>query len=180
MKIIVALGNPGKTFEKTRHNIGFLAIDNFCKDQKITNFQNKKNVQFYKGKDFILVKPLSFMNNSGQPLLELAKYFKVETQNILVIYDDINLDIGRLRIKPKGSCGGHNGMKNIIKILNEEKIKRIRIGVGKNIDINLSKWVLSDFTKEELKNLEKVFIKVNDIISLFIDNNFSQAMNKYN
>ena len=182
MKLIIALGNPGKEFEKTRHNVGFLALDAFVKSKKLpelTNFK-KADCLMYKERNFILIKPLSFMNNSGICALKIVKFFKIKLENVVVLYDDINLPIGRVRSRLKGSNGGHNGIKNIIKHLGSEKIKRIRIGVDNDMDIPLSKWVLSPFEKKELIELEEVFEKVNDVLNLFLKGDFYSAMNKYN
>ncbi len=182
MKLIVALGNPGKNFEKTRHNVGFLALDYFIKSKKLKELTpfKKADCLFYKDKNFILIKPLSFMNNSGIPTYKIIKFFKIKLENVLVIYDDINLPIGKLRSRVKGSNGGHNGIKNIIKNLGSEKIKRIRIGVDNDMDMPLSKWVLSPFEKEELIELEGVFKKTEDVIDLFLKGDFYSGMNKYN
>ena len=130
MKLIVGLGNPGLEYKKTRHNLGFLIIDELANKLEIEFNKQKFNGLYYQAKDFILLKPQTYMNNSGECISAFLNYFQIPVDNLLVIYDDIALSIGRFRYRAQGSNGGHNGMKDIIEKLGTKKIKRLRIGIG--------------------------------------------------
>ena len=158
--IIAGLGNPGTQYENTRHNCGFMAAETLADIYKTPlkrlRFKSLTGEISIGGKRCLVMKPTTFMNNSGDAVEEAAVFYKIPPERILVIYDDISLDVGRLRIRGKGSDGGHNGMKSIILRLNSDNFPRIRIGVGKkpNKDYDLADWVLSRFTKEEGEKLE--------------------------
>lgn len=187
MKLIVGLGNPGSQYDKTRHNIGFMSIDYLVDYLNIDlKLEKKFNSLFYKGKykdtDFIVIKPLTYMNLSGESVIKVANYYNVDINDIIVVVDDINLEVGKLRLRVKGSSGGHNGLKNIEKHLNSNEYKRIRIGVGSNNKyLNLSDYVLAKFNKEELDILEKSINDSKDALLLFLENkNFLDIMTKFN
>lgn len=150
MKLIVGLGNYGKEYENTRHNIGFKAIDLFAGKLGVELNNEKFKGVFYKGDGFILAKPLTYMNLSGEFVQPLAAFFKIEPQDILVIYDDMDLPIGELRFRIKGSSGGQNGIKNIINLMGTEDIPRLKIGIGRPQHGSVD-HVLGKFTAEEAK-----------------------------
>lgn len=186
MYIIVGLGNPEKKYFTTRHNIGFMAIDTIAEKYNIRVEEAKHKALIGKGviegQKVILVKPLTYMNLSGESVREVADYYKVDPENeIIVVYDDISLPVGQLRIRPKGSAGGHNGIKNIIAHLGTEKFMRIKVGVGeKPSRMDLADYVLGHFTEEELKLEKEAFDKVTDAVNLIMADNVEKAMNLYN
>ena len=184
--LIVGLGNPGNKYELTRHNIGFMCIDFLAQELNL-----KVNKLKYKSllcdtvigdKRCLLMKPQTFMNNSGEAVAEAASFYKIPPENIIVIYDDISLDVGLMRIRRKGSDGGHNGIKSIILNLNSDQFPRIKVGVGKKPDErwDLADWVLSAFKKDELKTLKTIAEQVCEALPLILDGNTDAAMNKFN
>ena len=185
MKIIVGLGNPTAKYEKTRHNVGFEVIDALAEQYNISVDTAKHKGLYGKGKiegqSVILLKPMTYMNLSGESVSAVANYFKVEAEDIIVIYDDINLDVGRLRIREKGSAGGHNGIKNIIAHLGTEGFPRIRVGVGmKPPKMDLADYVLSRFSKEEQEEMEAGYDKACAAVKLLVVDEIAKAMNDYN
>ena len=186
MYIIVGLGNPEKKYFTTRHNIGFMTIDTIAEKYNIRVEEAKHKALIGKGviegQKVILVKPLTYMNLSGESVREVADYYKVDPESeIIVVYDDISLPVGQLRIRPKGSAGGHNGIKNIIAHLGTEKFMRIKVGVGeKPSKMDLADYVLGHFTDEELKLEKEAFDKVTDAVNLIMADNVEKAMNLYN
>ncbi|HFE9686573.1 TPA: aminoacyl-tRNA hydrolase [Clostridium perfringens] len=183
MILIVGLGNPGKQYEKTRHNIGFDVIDYMANKYNIdVNREKFKGIcgeGFIENKKVILLKPLTYMNLSGESIRELANFYKLEDDEIIVVYDDISLDIGRLRIREKGSAGGHNGIKSIIQNLGGDKFPRVKVGVGQPKD-NLVNHVLGKFSKEDREHIEKVIPVVSDAIVEIVKNDAKESMNKFN
>ena len=183
MILIVGLGNPGKQYEQTRHNIGFDVIDYMANKYNIdVNREKFKGIcgeGFIENKKVILLKPLTYMNLSGESIRELANFYKLEDDEIIVVYDDISLDIGRLRIREKGSAGGHNGIKSIIQNLGGDKFPRVKVGVGQPKD-NLVKHVLGKFSKEDREHIEKVIPVVSDAIVEIVKNDAKESMNKFN
>ncbi len=188
MKLIVGLGNPGAQYEKTRHNIGFQILDlietqlqkQFTFNSKFECFELKEKINH---ENIILIKPTTYMNLSGNALIKVKNYFKVDTADILVIVDDINLPLGSVRIRESGSAGGHNGLKNIEAVLGTTQYKRIKIGCGKpNIDVDLKDYVLANFTKTEQDTLTKeVYPVAVDAIFAFISGVvFHKITSKYN
>jgi PTH1 family peptidyl-tRNA hydrolase len=182
---IVGLGNPGKSYENTRHNAGFLALDYLASqsETKIDNLKFKSLCKdiIIKNNRVLLVKPQTFMNLSGQSVIEVMNFYKLPVERVLVIFDDISLDVGMIRIKPNGSGGGHNGMKNIIYLSGKENFPRIRIGVGaKPSSWDLKDWVVSRFSREEQEVLIGVNEKVLAAVNLIINGKISDAMNLYN
>lgn len=182
MKLIVGLGNPGNEYRNTRHNIGFMAIDNYAESNNLV-FKNKFNGLYtsfnYKKEKIILLKPQTYMNLSGDCVLEFKNYFNIDIEDILVIYDDINFEVGKYKIKKEGSSGGHNGINDIIKKLKTEKIKRLKIGISKNI-FNLKDYVLSDFSEYEFEKINILLRITNNIIDDFLVLDFEKLMSKYN
>lgn len=184
--LIVGLGNPGAKYEMTRHNAGFLAVDLFAIKE---NF-NIKKLKFHAlvgdvkigGKKCLVMKPQTFMNNSGESVGEAAKFYKIPPENIVVISDDISLDVGNIRIKRKGSAGGHNGLKSIIAHLGSENFIRIKVGVGKKpfADYDLADWVLGRFPKDKESDLKQALENAVDSIPYIVNNQIDKAMNLYN
>lgn len=184
--LIVGLGNPGKEYEYTRHNTGFLTLDRLSVEQN-TDIKKLKYKALYGdtvigGHRCLLVKPQTFMNNSGEAVREFASFYKIPPEKIIVIFDDISLPCGKLRIRRKGSDGGHNGIKSIIYHLNSDNFPRIKIGVGEkpHPDYNLADWVLSTFGKDEMEELMKAIQKAVDVLPDMLDGNIDRAMNKAN
>ena len=176
MKLIVGLGNPDKTYENTRHNIGFMAIDSYAEKNNYTFRMEKSFIgEIYKDREFILLKPHTYMNLSGNSVSLVASYFKIDPKDILIISDDFNLEFSKIRYRDKGSAGGHNGLKSIISSLNTEEFPRLRIGLG-NPTINTINFVLSRFGKEELDTLHEVFTRTNKMIDAFIENKTTQEI----
>ena len=170
MKLIVGLGNPGTKYELTRHNVGFMAL-NFYASKKAYQFKTQKtfNGETYLGKGFILLKPNTFMNLSGESIIKVKNYYHIEDKDILIILDDFNLPLSKLRLREKGSSGGHNGLKSIVSVLNTEEFLRLRIGIGNPNNEHID-FVLSKFSKEELDALLPSFNKTNEIIDAFLNN----------
>lgn len=185
MKLIVGLGNPTVKYDKTRHNVGFEVIDKLSEEYNIAVDTAKHKGLYGKGKiegqSVILLKPMTYMNLSGESVVAVANYFKIVSEDIIVIYDDINLDVGRLRIREKGSAGGHNGIKNIIAHLSTDAFPRIRVGVGmKPSRMDLADYVLSHFSKEEQEMMEDGYHKACKALELMVQDDIPKAMNDYN
>ncbi|MBR1417158.1 MAG: aminoacyl-tRNA hydrolase [Bacilli bacterium] len=181
MKLIVGLGNPGKEYENTRHNVGFMALDYFLGN---ISYNEKFNALYTKVKidneDVLFIKPLTYMNLSGQAVSRFVNFFKISTDDILIIQDDLDLPTATIKLKYKSSSGGHNGIKSIINELNTDEIPRLKIGISNNKLISTKDYVLNRFSKDELHELENVFPQVKDIINLFIKTNINECMSKYN
>ena len=186
MYMIAGLGNPGKEYNNTRHNIGFAFIDALAQEYDINVMDVKLKALTGKGmiggQKVLLVKPLTFMNLSGESIRPLADYYKVDPESeLIVVSDDITLSPGGIRIRKKGSAGGHNGLKNIIGQLGTETFKRIRIGVGeKPKGYDLADYVLGHFSKEEQPLMQEGITKAKEALNLIIAGNMDQAMNEYN
>lgn len=186
MFIIAGLGNPRKEYDNTRHNIGFEAIDALADKHHISVMDIKNKAMIGKGvingQKVILVKPLTFMNLSGESIRPLADYYKIDVETELIILsDDISLSPGQIRIRKRGSAGGHNGLKNIIKQLDSEDFQRIRIGVGeKPKGYDLADYVLGHFSKEEKLLMQEGIEKAICAIELMVTGNTDQAMNEFN
>ena len=183
MYLVVGLGNPGKEYEGTRHNIGFEAIDYLSDKYNIElNREKFKGVfgeGFIQGKKVILLKPTTYMNLSGESIREVVNFYKISNEEIIVIYDDISLEVGRIRIREKGSHGGHNGIKSIIANLGTDVFPRVKIGVGAPKG-NLVSHVLGKFSDEEVEILRESIKASSDATSIIISNNTKEAMNKLN
>ncbi len=186
MKCIVGLGNPGQKYQKTRHNIGFIVIDEYLrKTGNKAKFDAKFNAEValinQGGEKFILVKPSTFMNLSGEAILKILSYYSIDTNDLLVIVDDVNLETGKIRLRELGGHGGHNGLRNIVGLLHTEQFKRVRIGIDNNPSIPLDQYVLGQFSEDELITLHLSVKKTIEIIDLFISNkSFKDIMTLYN
>lgn len=185
MYIIVGLGNPEAKYDKTRHNIGFDTVDYIADKYNIAlDFAKHKAMcgkGFIEGEKVILAKPLTYMNLSGESVRQLVDYYKIEEDELIVIYDDIDLDVGHIRLRRKGSAGGHNGIKNIIAHLGTEEFNRIKIGVGaKPKGWDLVDHVLGRFSDEERVEVEKSIAKAADACTTIITKDITYAMNEYN
>ena len=183
--LIVGLGNPGREYEKTRHNAGWRALDKIaaklnCKVDK-GKFQGLYGQTSYAGCKVLLLKPQTYMNLSGRSVLQLSAFFKVPPQRIIVLFDDISLEPGRLRLRKDGSAGGHNGIKSIIAELGSQDFPRVKIGVGAkpHPDFDLADWVLSTFSAAEEKALEPALDRAADAALCIIDKGISEASNRY-
>ncbi|MCR4944920.1 MAG: aminoacyl-tRNA hydrolase [Clostridium sp.] len=183
MFLIVDLGNPGREYDNTRHNVGFDAIDVIADKYNIevsrTKFKGVYGEGFIGGEKVILLKPTTYMNLSGESVREVMDFYKLSNEDILIIYDDITLDVGRIRIRPKGSAGGHNGIKSIIAHTGGDVFARIKVGAGKPQG-DLVKHVLGTFSKEERADLDKVLEAVAMAAEEIVKGDVKEAMNKYN
>ena len=184
--LIVGLGNPGLEYAQTRHNAGFMTLDLLAEREhteiKRMKFKSLCGDAVIAGKRCLLMKPTTYMNNSGQAVEEAMQFYKLPIDHIIVVYDDISLEPSRLRIRRKGSDGGHNGIKSIIYLTGEDTFPRIKLGVGKKPrpDYNLADWVLSRFTKEELEQLHIAAEHACESIALMVNGKIDEAMNRYN
>lgn len=183
MKLIVGLGNFEDKYLFTRHNAGFMAVDVFA----ILNNQNfstekklKSNVSKFKfsGEDVVVIKPLTYMNLSGEAVLAAMNFYKIDIKDIIIIYDDISLDLGKVRFRNSGSDGGHNGIKSIIQILGTNKFDRLKIGIGPQPNIPSEAYVLQNFSKEELENLKEILKK--PLIEDYLKDGIEKVQNVYN
>ncbi|MBQ2756511.1 MAG: aminoacyl-tRNA hydrolase [Oscillospiraceae bacterium] len=184
--IVAGLGNPGKEYETTRHNAGFMAVDAIarkfgCKVDRI-KYKSLCGECMIGDKKVLLMKPSTYMNNSGEALREAMNFYKIPSDRALIIFDDISIGFATMRIRKKGSDGGHNGMKNIIYLSGKDDFPRIKIGVGAkpHPDYELAKWVLSKFSSDELSELDKLNLKVCEAVELIVNGNMEKAMNSYN
>lgn len=184
--LIVGLGNPGAEYAKTRHNIGFRCLDILAETLGCSvdkgKFQGLYGQTTYRGKKVYLLKPLTYMNLSGQSVLQLSAYFRIPPQRIIVLFDDISLEPGRLRVRPSGSAGGHNGIKSIIGELGSQDFPRVKIGVGgkPHPDFDLADWVLSPFSSQEEKALSVSLKNGADAALTIMEQGVSAAANAYN
>lgn len=184
--IIAGLGNPGTEYENTRHNIGFMTIDTLCEKYKV----NCKKLKFKSltcdvmiaGKRCLIMKPSTFMNKSGEAVTEAMSFYKIPPERTIIVYDDISLEPGKMRIRRKGSDGGHNGIKNIIYLSGFDTFPRIKMGVGAkpHPDYNLADWVLGHLKKEDGEKLEQCFNNAVSALELMVAGKIDEAMNKYN
>ena len=184
MKLIVGLGNPGKEYENTRHNIGFMVLDRFINKHNITSEKNKFSGIYYEfnlnNEKYILLKPQKYMNLSGEVVRDFVNFFKVDINDVLIISDDLDMETGKIKLKLTGSCGGHNGLRNIEQHLNTKDYKRLKIGIANNKLMDTKDYVLGKFTQEEKELLEDSLNKGVQIIEEFSTVKFDNIMNKYN
>ena len=184
MKLIVGLGNPGKKYEGTRHNMGFMAVDLLSDQAQIDVDKEVFHGLMGRGKifntDVILFKPTTFMNLSGTAVQEVVHYFKIAIEDIVVIYDDMALPVGNIRLRKEGSSGGHKGMQNIIDCLSTEEIKRIRVGIGEPGDNDNIDFVLSKPLIDEMPLIEEAISNAVRAVKEYLKSDFDRAMNKYN
>ncbi|MBO5726025.1 MAG: aminoacyl-tRNA hydrolase [Clostridia bacterium] len=183
---IVGLGNPGKEYENTRHNAGFLAADKIISKFGATKEKLKSNAYVSEcnigDKRILIVKPQTYMNLSGQAVRDVTKFYKIPNDKIIVMFDDISLDVGKIRMRRNGSHGGHNGMRNISECMSTNDIMRIKIGVGKkpHPEYDLKDWVLSRFLKDEQPGLDQALEKTVLAVTEIVTHGIDRAMNKYN
>lgn len=184
MKLIVGLGNPGKEYEDTRHNVGFMVLDSFARKHNLSfqkeKFQGIYTEFVYSDEKIILLKPQSYMNLSGEVVSKYVHYFKISTDDILIVHDDLDLDLGVFKLKPSGSSGGHNGLKNIELHLQTKYYKRCKIGISNNKKMDTKDYVLGKFSKEEKEILQPILDLSSEILESFIKMDFDLLMNRYN
>lgn len=185
MYIIAGLGNPTREYDRTRHNVGFAVVDVLADRMGIEAAEKKHRALcgrgILQGEKVILAKPQTFMNLSGESVRAMADFYKVPSDQVIVIYDDISLEPGQLRIRARGSAGGHNGIKNIIAHLGTQEFPRIKIGIGdKPGNMNLADYVLSRFSKGEQELMEDAFLRAADAVSVMLSEGIKPAMNHYN
>ena len=183
--IVVGLGNSGSKYDGTRHNAGFIAVDRLAERLNVRidriKYKSLCTACVIGNKKVLLMKPSTYMNNSGLAVTEAMKFYKIPPENVIVIFDDISLDVGKMRIRRKGSDGGHNGIKNIIYLSGGDQFPRIKLGVGhKPEKWDLADWVLSRFTESEYKTLGEAAEKACDAVELMINGQIDKAMNLFN
>ncbi len=183
--LVVGLGNPGKQYENNRHNVGFHAIDKLAEKHGIEVKSSRFHALVGEGMigehHVLLLKPQTFMNLSGEAVKAAADYYKIPAEQIFVFCDDVSFDVGQMRIRKKGSAGGHNGLKSIIGQLGTDGFPRLKIGVGKkpHPDYDLADWVLGDLPKDSQPKISEVYLAVADATSLLLDGKFEEAANKF-
>ncbi len=181
MKLITGLGNVGDKYCFTRHNAGFMVLDKWAMGSNITFKEDKKLKCFIaRMGDNILIKPTTFMNLSGEAVRAVMDYYKIDIKDVLIIYDDIALDLGRIRFRANGSDGGHNGIKSIIKHTGTKEFDRLKIGIGPQPNIPSENYVLQNFPKEQLTDLKNVLKKSIEAVEFYLDNGIEKAQNKFN
>ena len=184
--LVVGLGNPGEKYENTRHNVGFLTIDQIAEEKKIPvqrlKYRALTNTVELGGAKALLMKPVTYMNLSGEAVGEAARFYKIPPDHVLVISDDVSLPLGKLRIRKGGSAGGHNGLKNIIQHLGTDQFPRVKIGVGEkpHPDYDMAEWVLSKFVGEDLKAITAAIEKAAQAVECLIAHGPDKAMNQFN
>jgi PTH1 family peptidyl-tRNA hydrolase len=185
---VVGLGNPGSKYEFTRHNIGFRTVDSLAQDievefKKVKSYYSLISRGMINNQKVILIKPQTFMNLSGRAVSKVVSYYKIPLQDLLIVYDDLNLELGQVRIRKKGSAGGHKGIESIMQYLNSEEIPRLRIGIGNpsvNFNFNCMSYVLSNFNNDEKDKIEELIQLSTEAIKTVIEDGFEKAMRKYN
>ncbi len=183
MKLIVGLGNPGKEYALTRHNVGFMVVNALINDLGLkvqAKYKGEIAQTSFKGEPVILLKPHTYMNASGESVRLVSDFYKIAPQDILVIYDDLDLPVGKVRLREKGSAGGHNGMKSIIQHLNTPDFPRLRIGIDKNPLYQTADYVLGRFSKQEEDSVIQAILKAKKAAMDFPSMSFAELMNRYN
>ena len=181
MKLITGLGNVGEKYCFTRHNAGFMVLDKWALDNNVSFKEDKKLKCFItKLGENILIKPTTFMNLSGEAVRAVMDYYKIDVKDILIVYDDIALDLGRIRFRANGSDGGHNGIKSIIKHVGTKEFDRLKIGIGPQPNIPSENYVLQNFSKDKLPELKEVIKRADEAIEFYLDNGIQKAQNQYN
>ena len=184
MKLIVGLGNPGKEYVNTRHNMGYFFIDNYAEKHDILQWSKKFNGLYseftFNNEKIILLKPLSYMNLSGTVVKKYIDFFKIDIKNVLVISDDLDLNVGTYRLRSSGSCGGHNGLRNIEDNLGTSNYKRLKIGISNNKEIDTKDYVLGKLSSDDMKVLNEMIDTVNNILDDYLLKTFDELMNIYN
>lgn len=183
MKLVVGLGNPGRNYDGTRHNIGFEAVDRLAARHGLTweSAPAEAVLAKWRAQAALVVKPLTFMNLSGQAVGALLRFYKIEPADLIVVVDDVNLELGRLRVRPSGSAGGHNGLKSIIGVLGSEDFARLRVGVGRgDARRNLADHVLAAFDPQEREEVADAVDRSADAAELFVAEGIGAVMNRFN
>lgn len=184
--LVVGLGNPGKEYENTRHNAGFLSMEAILRAKGVScdrsRFHALTGEAVFDGVRVLLMKPQTFMNHSGAAVKEAADFYKIPTENILVIYDDTSLEVGRMRIRRNGSAGGHNGIKSLIEHLSSDRFPRIKVGVGAKPypDMDLADWVLGNFPKEDRVLIDRVTAVIPEAAGMILSGKAEDAMGRFN
>jgi len=184
--IIAGLGNPGLEYQYTRHNAGFMAVDKIAENLGVKidrmKFKGLCTDVTLAGKRCLLLKPTTYMNNSGESIVEALNFYKLDTDRLIVIYDDISLEPLKLRIRRKGTHGGHNGIRSIIDLIGTEEFLRIKLGVGKkpHPDYDLAKWVLGKLREDDMSRLQSAILNAEEAVKLMINGKTDEAMNKFN
>lgn len=185
MKLVVGLGNPGIEYENTRHNMGFMLLDRLCEDLNVSSFKKGFKGEYasttFFSEQVYLLRPLTYMNLSGESVLEFSKYFKIDTEDIIILLDDLALEPGRFRLRPNGSSGGQKGLQNIIDLLHTSEIKRIRIGVGEPINKNIVDYVLGVPSKDDFAKIDLALDAALLALKAYLaTSDFAKVMSKYN
>jgi PTH1 family peptidyl-tRNA hydrolase len=181
MNILVGLGNPGRKYSDTKHNFGFWVLNRFAEKRSLTFQAGKGDYLLAKKGDLICIKPASFMNNSGMPVLDVKQFFKAESQQILVVYDDIDLPLGTLRFRNGGGTGGHKGIESIIYQTQSENFNRLRIGIATEDDMRpAERYVLSPFRPGQKENVNEMIEKASEGIEYYLSHDIKETMNKFN
>lgn len=181
MKLIAGLGNPGKEYENTRHNLGFWIVDKLAQKLGIELKKKKFNGLYSQTSEYILLQPQTYMNNSGECITDFLNYFQISPDNLLVVYDDIALPLGGFRYRLQGSAGGHNGIKSIIEKLGSKNFKRLRVGIGYEFNFTLQEWVLGKFRRSEKKVIETILPTLLTSLEKWIGGTkFEKIMSEYN
>lgn len=184
MKLVVGLGNKGREYENTRHNMGFMLVDRYLQYKNITDkFKEKFNAMYIEttinNEKVIFIKPMTYMNNSGIAIRAFVDFYKLNSEDVLVISDDLDLDLGKFRLRRNGSSGGHNGLQSIISHLGTDNFKRLRIGISNDKD-DVINYVLSKFSKKELNDIDTMFDTLVDVLDDYFVMDFTSLMSKYN
>lgn len=181
MKLIAGLGNIGDKYCFTRHNAGFMVLDKLALDNNFSfREENKLKCFLAKSGNIIYIKPTTFMNLSGEAVRAVMDYYKINVKDILIVYDDIALDLGRIRFRANGSDGGHNGIKSIIKHVGTKEFDRLKIGIGPQPNIPSENFVLQNFPKEQLEELKEILKRADEAIEFYLKNDIQKAQNKFN
>ena len=185
MKLIVGLGNVGSKYTFTRHNVGFMLADSIAVNNNLSFRENSRLKCFMTNlrngiDDYLIIKPTTFMNLSGESVRAVMDYYKIPVEDVLIVYDDLSLELGRIRFRPNGSDGGHNGIKSVIKHLGTNNIARLKIGIGPQPNLPSEVFVLQNFTKEELETLKITLSTAKNGITCFFKEGITTAQNKYN
>ncbi len=185
MKLIAGLGNIGPKYTFTRHNAGFMLIDSIAINAGLDLKENSRLKCFMSkfsnnGEDYLLIKPTTFMNLSGESVRAVSDYYKIDAKDILIIYDDLSLELGKIRFRPNGSDGGHNGIKSVIQHMGTKDIARLKIGIGPQPSIPSEVFVLQNFSKEELEKLKETLSIAKEGIACYFTYGIAEAQNKYN
>lgn len=182
MTVIIGLGNPGKQFKNTRHNVGFAIVDKFAEKNNFPEFrlEKKSNALISENNDVVIVKPQTFMNDSGKAVKSLTTHHPLQTTNIVIVHDDIDLPVGKIKIIKERGSAGHKGVESIIKAIGNKGLVRFRIGIGSNNKIEALKIVLKKFSKNEQKIIEEIIQKAVLALEIFIKDGLDKTMNEYN